>query len=416
MKTKEIKGITLIALVVTIVVLLILAVTSITMLNGQNGILTKAIQSKTKTEETAEKEAIKLAITASKMENIYLTDSMTENVENALRQQLGKNVNFTITDSEDNSFTIKFNGTNRVYYIEKSGKIIENDDILKISTIDDLKSFRNDVNNGNTFDGKYICLMNDITLDASENWIPISNFKGTFLGNNYDINNVCLNETITDGKEYQFFGLFGANDGTIQNLNVNGNISIISHSNNIIIGLVAGLNSGIIKKCSSSGSISIQGNQQSGYIAVGGVIGQNQDTGMVESCSNNTSILSTAKTIYTGGIVGSNNNNVCKSYNTGSIEVTKNLENGNIWTGGIAGYTGKGIIELCFNIADVAGEGFTGAICGLLGGSGETYVKKCKYNNSNIDGIGKNVYVNEESIEAEKDTILTIEDILKVID
>ena len=42
MKTKEMKGITLVALVVTIVVLLILAGVSINLVLGDNGIITKA--------------------------------------------------------------------------------------------------------------------------------------------------------------------------------------------------------------------------------------------------------------------------------------------------------------------------------------------------------------------------------------
>lgn len=44
------KGITLIALVVTIIVLLILAGISVNMLTGQNGILNRALEAKTKTE------------------------------------------------------------------------------------------------------------------------------------------------------------------------------------------------------------------------------------------------------------------------------------------------------------------------------------------------------------------------------
>ena len=50
------KGITLIALVVTIIVLLILAGISISMLTGQNGILTRAAESKVKTEEAEKQE------------------------------------------------------------------------------------------------------------------------------------------------------------------------------------------------------------------------------------------------------------------------------------------------------------------------------------------------------------------------
>ena len=50
------KGITLIALVVTVIVLLVLAGVSISMLTGQNGILTRAAESKIKTEEAEKQE------------------------------------------------------------------------------------------------------------------------------------------------------------------------------------------------------------------------------------------------------------------------------------------------------------------------------------------------------------------------
>ena len=60
------KGITLIALVITIIVLLILAGVSIAMLTGENGVLTKATQSKEQTEIAQEKEEITLAYSAAK--------------------------------------------------------------------------------------------------------------------------------------------------------------------------------------------------------------------------------------------------------------------------------------------------------------------------------------------------------------
>ena len=59
-KFKNSKGVTLIALVITIIVLLILAGVSIATLSGQNGILTKATESKTKTELAKIEEARKL--------------------------------------------------------------------------------------------------------------------------------------------------------------------------------------------------------------------------------------------------------------------------------------------------------------------------------------------------------------------
>ena len=55
------KGITLIALVITIIVLLILAGVAIAMLSGENGILKKAAEAKTKTEQSQTNETDELA-------------------------------------------------------------------------------------------------------------------------------------------------------------------------------------------------------------------------------------------------------------------------------------------------------------------------------------------------------------------
>jgi len=61
-RTNESKGITLIALVVTIIVLLILSGISISMLTDNNGILSRAMEAKEKTEVSALKERVKLDI------------------------------------------------------------------------------------------------------------------------------------------------------------------------------------------------------------------------------------------------------------------------------------------------------------------------------------------------------------------
>ena len=45
--------------------------------------------------------------------------------------------------------------------------------MVKISTAEELKAFRDDVNSGNTYEGKYVYLTNDITLNSSEEWEPI---------------------------------------------------------------------------------------------------------------------------------------------------------------------------------------------------------------------------------------------------
>ena len=67
------KGITLIALVITIIVLLILAGVAISMLSGENGILKKAAEAKTKTEEGQNQE--ETALTSMELETYFLTEN-----------------------------------------------------------------------------------------------------------------------------------------------------------------------------------------------------------------------------------------------------------------------------------------------------------------------------------------------------
>ena len=61
-KKKNARGITLIALVITIIVLLILAGVTINALSGENGILKRATQAKSKTGRSNALEQINLAI------------------------------------------------------------------------------------------------------------------------------------------------------------------------------------------------------------------------------------------------------------------------------------------------------------------------------------------------------------------
>ena len=95
MKTREIKtnkGITLIALVITIIVLLILAGVTIATLTGDNGILTKANDSKSETAKATAKEKVQTEVMAS-----YGTDGKID------LDQLNKNL--------QNISGIKYNGS-----------------------------------------------------------------------------------------------------------------------------------------------------------------------------------------------------------------------------------------------------------------------------------------------------------------
>lgn len=75
---KKQNGITLIALVITIVVLLILAGVSMAMVLGDNGILSKAKESKTAMNDATTKEYIANAITYVEMEGLQSSSTIDE--------------------------------------------------------------------------------------------------------------------------------------------------------------------------------------------------------------------------------------------------------------------------------------------------------------------------------------------------
>ena len=103
MKTKEMKGITLIALVITIVVLLILAGVSINLLLGDNGIITKAKEAKDSYSKSAVKEKVGFLL------NEYKIDKATgENAEFA--NLLRKNLQVGVAEKEDGSYSFILGG------------------------------------------------------------------------------------------------------------------------------------------------------------------------------------------------------------------------------------------------------------------------------------------------------------------
>ena len=118
---KEEKAITLIALVISIIVLLILAGVTIAALSGDNGILSRAAESKTKSQESQVQENIKLAYNSALIggyagETTTFKDRLQSELENTYG--VGK-----VTVEEDGSgyiVTIEGKGT---YTIDQNGSI-----------------------------------------------------------------------------------------------------------------------------------------------------------------------------------------------------------------------------------------------------------------------------------------------------
>lgn len=269
-----------------------------------------------------------------------------------------------------------------------------------IYTKEDLDAVRNDLA------GKYI-LMNDIVFvktdfnsggpyyNAGKGWEPIgtdtdSGFTGIFDGNAYVIKGIVINR-----KGNTAVGLFGSNNGTIQNLGLTDSIMRASY-----IGGIAGLNNGTIQNCFQTGEVSgsswvggIAGYNNDGIISgcyntgnvvgdtrgsgnIGGITGWNSG-GTVSECHNFGNISGPS---YVGGISGLNNNmgTIINCYNTGDIEVSS------VWGGGIAGMnTSQGEITACYNRGNIHGTSTIGGVTG----ENQASIKNC-YNIGSIQGSG----------------------------
>lgn len=360
------KGITLISLVVTIIVLLILAGVSINLVLGPNGLISRAQEAALKTGEAEEIEALYMAVADSQIKNLTTQDDRKKNLEESIRAQFGDDVNFSVTDNGDGSFLVNMNDTKRMYYIDETGKVIDQSKMLKISTANELKSFRDDVNSGNAYEGWYVYLANDITLNINEEWEPIglypmSNsspedetnkpFKGVFDGNRHEVNGVYIN---TSNKVQGLFGLVNRgkvlNIGIGENCNINGgtataglvgylynnsqimnsyNKATINASTNSLVGEIAGqtMNNCLIKNSYNEGIVNANSH-------VGGITGNLDNESIIDSCYNTGNITGrTTGDSATGGISGDvqNNSRISNCYNIGIIT-------GDEWTGGIVGF------------------------------------------------------------------------------
>lgn len=154
----------------------------------------------------------------------------------------------------------------------------------EIGTAQQLMDFASLVNAGNN--GAYAVLTADIDM-SGQSWAGISgngSYTGVFDGKGYTISNLTGTE-----------GLFVNNAGTVKNVWLK-NVSISREGGNL--GAVAGINTGTVFNCVSSGSLTGTGGIA---FSIGGLIGHNNGgtlSGSASSC--------TVSGITAGGLVGSN--------------------------------------------------------------------------------------------------------------
>ena len=302
------KGITLIALVITIIVLLILAGVTIATLIGENGILNQAENSKTETLKASDLEMIELAITSNKTEDDNTLLNNLQEIENAEIEIINIDAyyvtinGFTFTVYEDESIysdKVQFwNGNIGTDFF--SGNGTEEDPYL-IKNCEDMAYLANEVNNGNSFEGKYFKLIANLDFgarkDENNKWnklnIPYiginsdTPFSGTFNGNNNHIRGIEIDANLTPGKKNK--GLFGYNKGFIENIIVSGENYIASGSFSNT-GLIAGNNEGTITNCNNISRTTVAWGSNT---QLGALVGNN--SGEIISCYNSGNILTTTQ-------------------------------------------------------------------------------------------------------------------------
>ena len=203
MKKKD-KGITLIALVISLIVLLILASVTIAALSGNNGILTKAKETKEKTEIGEEKEVVELATISAQMGEKYQSLNQV-NLQKEIDKQYGEGKTI-VRDNGDNTFTVSFIESKREYDITSKG--VEkgkdwNEIMQNAKATEEQKEERNAGVIGIGTDGK------TVNMDLWEYTLN----NGTYALN--DIDDIKAEDANTENKGYLGKIINGKIEGTV---------------------------------------------------------------------------------------------------------------------------------------------------------------------------------------------------------
>ncbi len=213
----------------------------------------------------------------------------------------------------------------------------------------------------------------------SEEWTPIGNDAAPFTGK-FDGNGFNLAKLKIENYSSSYVGLFGYIEGSyaeIRNAHISSgsikgrydtasicsrlsggrvincsNAAIVSSSYSVAGGIV-GRNAGsIVKNCQNTGTI----------LGIGGIVGCNEDGGIITACCNYGNVSWGS---YVGGLVGENRNGsiVTACYNVGTISASSNDSP----AGGIVGFMSGGIVTACYNTGSVLGTAsYVGGIAGSL--------------------------------------------------
>ena len=170
-------------------------------------------------------------------------------------------------------------------------------EVCRISSAEDLEAFRDRVNGGDS--SLNAVLVKDVSRNKISSWTSIKGYTGVFDGNGHTI-------TLSVGVRGENGALFGsiASGGTVQDLTVQiydsrGNCSSET-------GSVAYSNAGTILRCHA---LSWLGDKN-----IGGIVYENESTGLVKDCRVGKLILRNSRENLVGGIAYINNGTIKNCY------------------------------------------------------------------------------------------------------
>ena len=231
-----------------------------------------------------------------------------------------------------------------------------------ITTADELKWFRDEVNRGRknicakiadnveVIDMSTVCHAADKSQNLEEvSWEPIGNttnrYMGTFDGNNKTITNLYINAN----QEYS--GLFGYTyRSAIKNLTfVNANVTNTNSFTGILVGYGYG---GTYQNIMTSTSCEVNGGDGTGGIA-------GKLAGNAYKCVNYATVQGKEQV---GGLFSSydSSKSITACANYGKVTASS------LWVGGLVGYFNGGTIQDCANYGDVKGTNRVGGMAGFV--------------------------------------------------
>ena len=309
--------------------------------------------------------------------NQDLTLTNGTNSQRVSNVPLGPNKHTTLVGDVRNlgltnvTFTASFEKTWGSTPVIGEGYEIDSEGNYTVTTAEGLKAWAAAVQSNSSLN---CTLANDIILpvvtDGGSNWTPISDFAGTFDGNNKTITGLTINQSATDNV-----GLFTsiAKGGTVKNLTLD-DVDITANSN---VGAITGQNWGTIENCSVSGSVT--GSSVNSYI--GGIVGRHYG-GTITDCHSSATVEGI---MYVGGIVGQSDASITACYSTGSVTATIN-SNFYSYAGGVVGLNSdRAVLTACYATGDVKGEG--NYVGGVVGDNAYGTVTACYHAKGDVSGV-----------------------------